>query len=82
VTIGGVKGVVVAVGATASSFGSIPVGTIETGIDTYFLYPFSKKIPEVGCIGIVTPVMSPGIIHALKVLKQKKGQTVNPSLCT
>ena len=38
----GVEGLVVAIGATADSFVSIPVGARKTGIQRYFLYLIGK----------------------------------------
>ena len=40
----GVEGLVVAIGATADSFVSIPVGARKTGIQRYFLYLIGKNI--------------------------------------
>lgn len=52
-TVGGVKGLVVAVGTTAHAYRSVAVGTGEAGIDRYFLGFAAVESCEPGAVFVV-----------------------------
>jgi hypothetical protein len=61
ITIGGIKGIVVAEGAASGSFSSVAIRAGETCIYRNLLNPVSKPLPEEIGIGIKPAGMTPGV---------------------
>ena len=58
--IRGIKGVVVAIGASITSKASITVGAGETRINGDFLHPLTEFLAEIVRISVKSSVMAPG----------------------
>jgi hypothetical protein len=59
-TVRRIKCIVIAISATASSFGSVPVWTGKSGINGNFLHPLTKSPLKVVAVSVKPSVMSPG----------------------